>query len=90
MEVPRLGVELELLTYATATAVPDPSRIFDLHHSSWQCRIPNLLSEARYRTHILMDTSRICFHCATMGTPNTDLLSTHSVPGPVLGMRAYR
>ena len=36
MEVPRLGVssELQLPTYTTATATPDPSRICDLHHSS--------------------------------------------------------
>ena len=32
MEIPRLGVKLELLTYATATATPDPSPICDLHH----------------------------------------------------------
>ena len=39
MEVPRLGVqsELQLPAYATATAVPDPSLNYDLHHSSGQC-----------------------------------------------------
>ena len=49
MEVPRLGVELEvqLPDYTTATAMWDPSHIFDLHHSSQQCQILNLLSEAR-------------------------------------------
>ena len=33
MEVPRLGVELELevLAYATATAMPDPSRVCDTY-----------------------------------------------------------
>ena len=35
---------------ATATAMPDPSCICDLHHSSWQRQILNLLSEARART----------------------------------------
>ena len=57
MEVPRLGVklELQLLAYTTATATPDPSGVFDLPHSSWQCQIPNPLSEARDRTCILMD-----------------------------------
>ena len=42
MEVPRLGVEseLQLLAYATATAMWDPSLVFSLHHSSWQHRIP--------------------------------------------------
>ena len=71
MEVPRLGVELELqlLAYTTATAMRDPSRICDLHLSSWQCWIFNPLSRARDRTCILMDTSWVCFCCATMGTP---------------------
>ena len=46
MEVPRLGVQLELqpLAYATATATPDL----------------NPLSKARDRTHVLMDTSWVC------------------------------
>ena len=44
MEVPRLGVELELqlLAYAAATATRDPSCVCDLHHSLWQLRIPDL------------------------------------------------
>ena len=47
MEVPRLGVvelELQLLAYTTAIAMQDLSHICDLHHSSWQCWILNLLS----------------------------------------------
>ena len=61
MEVPRLGVELELQlpAYTTATATQDPSCICDLYHSSWQRQILNSLSEARDRTHILMDTSQV-------------------------------
>ena len=35
--------------------------IFDLHYSSWQYQILNLLSEAGDRTCVLMDTSQICF-----------------------------
>ena len=48
-EVPGLGVELELqlLAYTTATAMRDMSHICDLHHSSRQCWIFHLLSEAR-------------------------------------------
>ena len=71
MEVPRLGVELELqlLAYATATATLDPSHVCDLHHSSQQPRILNPLSKARDQNHILMDASQVHFHCATMGTP---------------------
>ena len=41
MEFPRLGVRLELrlVAYATATAMPEPSRICNLHHSSQQHQI---------------------------------------------------
>ena len=58
MEVPRLEAESEWQqqAYTTATATPDPSRIYDLHHSLWQCWILNSLSEVGDRTHILMDT----------------------------------
>ena len=72
MEVPRLGVELELhlLAYTTATATPDPGCIYDLHHSSWQCQILNPPIKVRDQTHILMDTSGVRYHWATMGTPN--------------------
>ena len=49
MEVPRLGLELEvqLPAYATATAMPGPSCICDLYHNSQQHWILNPLSEAR-------------------------------------------
>ena len=62
MEVPRLGVELELqlLAYPTVTATWDPSRVCDLYHGSQQCWIPRPLSEARGRTRILMDPSWVC------------------------------
>ena len=61
MEVPRLGVELELQlpAYTTATGTWDLSHICNLHHSSWLCQIINPLSKARDQTHILMDTSRV-------------------------------
>ena len=63
MEIPRLGIELELQppAYTTATATRDPSRVCDLHHSSRQRRILNPLTEARDRTCVLMDTSQIHF-----------------------------
>ena len=59
MEVPMLGVKLELklLAYATHAAMWDPNHVWDLHHSSWQCQILNPLSEARDRTHILVGSS---------------------------------
>ena len=57
MEIPRLGLEseLQLPAYTTATATQDPSHVCDLHHSLQQHWILDSLSEARDRTHILMD-----------------------------------
>ena len=77
MEVPRLGVQLELqlLAYATATATPDLSCVFDLHHISQQHRILNPLSEARCRNHNLMLPSQICFVCAMTRTPENCIIS---------------
>ena len=62
MEVPRLGVELELQlpAYAIATAAWGPSYLCDLYHSSWQRQIFNPLSEARDLTRVLMHASRVC------------------------------
>ena len=58
MEVPRLEVdsELQLLVYTTARATPDLSRVC---RSSRQHQILNPLIEARDRTRIPMDTSRV-------------------------------
>ena len=71
--VPRLGVKLELLlsAYATATAMHDLSHICDLHCSSQQHWILNSLSKARDWTCILMDTSQVRYCWATMGTSET-------------------
>ena len=58
MKVPRIGFESELylLAYATATATPNPSCIYDLCCSLWEHWTLNLLSEARDQTYILRDT----------------------------------
>ena len=71
MEVPWLGVEseLQLPAYTTATAMPDPNHVWDLHQSSRQCWILNPPNKARDWTHILMDTSQAPYW-ATMGTSN--------------------
>ena len=59
-------LELQLLVYATATATwAKPC----LCHSSWQHQVPDPLSKARDRTPVLMDTSRIRFLWAPVGTP---------------------
>ena len=64
IEVPRLGVksELQLLANATATAMPGPRHVCDLHHSSWQRPILNPLCGARDQTCILVDNSWVCYH----------------------------
>ena len=41
MEVPRLGVKLELQAYTTATAMWNQSLVFDLYHSLQQRQIFN-------------------------------------------------
>ena len=71
MEVPMLGVEseLQLLAYTTATVTSDSSWVCDLHHSLWEHQILNPRSEARDRTHILMDMSLAHYCWVMMGTP---------------------
>jgi len=73
MEFPKLGVEseLQLLAYATATAMQDPSYVGDLHHSPRQHQILNPLSEARDKTASswMLARSRFVNHWAMMGTP---------------------
>ena len=70
LEVPRLGVELELQlpAYTTATATREPRRICDLPHSSRQRRILTPLSQAGDQTHNLMVPRRIQFRFPTKGT----------------------
>ena len=71
MEVPRLVVKLKLQLpdNTTATAMPDPSCVCNLHHSSRQHRILNPLSEVRDQTRNLLVPSQIHFRCTTVGTP---------------------
>ena len=63
MEVPRLGVKLELQlpAHTTATAKQNPSRVGDLHCSLQQCQTPHPLNESRDLTHILTDTNWVFF-----------------------------
>jgi len=73
MEVPRLGVNLELQLLATATSTPDLSCVCDL------CWILQSLSEARDRNCTLMDMSQVCFQWATLGTPTSVFLSSMQI-----------
>ena len=61
MEIPRLGVELELhlLAYPTTAAMWDLSHICDLHHNAQQRQVLNPPSQARDQTYILMDPSLV-------------------------------
>ena len=54
------SVKLQLLAYATDTAMLKPSRISDPRCSFQQYRILNPLSEARDRTCILTNTTLVC------------------------------
>ena len=60
--------ELQLPAYTTATAMPDPSCIRDLHHSPRQCWIFNPMIKARDRARILVDSSQAHYCWATTGT----------------------
>ena len=60
MEIPRLGGQIGAIAAglhqshsSSPRAMQDPSRICDLHHSSW---ILNLLIEARDQTYVLSVT----------------------------------
>ena len=49
------GIGAAAEAYATATATPDLSCIYNLHCSLWQCWILNPLGKARDWTHILRE-----------------------------------
>ena len=72
MEVPRLEVKLKLQlpAYTTAISTWDPNYVCGLHYSLKQCQILNPMRKARDQTHnTIVTLLRICFCCATMGTP---------------------
>lgn len=75
----RVGSELQLLAYTAATPTWDQSCVCDLHHSSWQHHIFNLLSKARDQAYVPMDTSRVCNHCTTMETPIMSQIVFHYI-----------
>ena len=65
----RIGSIAAILFHSHSNWESQLSHICYLHHSSWQYQIPDPLSKAKDWTHILMDTSQICFLCTIMGTP---------------------
>jgi len=80
MEVPMLGVklELQLLAYATARATQDLSHVCDLLYSSWQLQILNPLSHngnPKSDTVLTGDVDRINFCFASFS-----LFSNSSIP----------
>ena len=92
MEVPSLGVKLELqpLAYTTITATWALSHICNLHHSTQQHWILNPLSEARDQTCVFMDTSQIHFCCTKMGTPGFSEFSCGLYTTPLLVWGCYQ
>ena len=74
MEVPRPGVQLELLLlgYARAKATPDPSHVCEPHHRSQKHHIPNPLGEVRDQIQNLMVPIWIHLCCTTVGTPHVN------------------
>ena len=84
VDVPRLGVclELQLPAYAIATATPDPSHICCLHHSSQQHQILNPLSEAKNQTRNFMVPGWICLPLSPDRNSLPLLFSPSSSPPP--------
>ena len=79
MEVPRLGVELELQLPATATAMAtwDPSYIY---HSSQQRQILNPLRGARDQTRILVDTDQVRLPLSHNGNSKRSIFLSYLSP----------
>ena len=74
MEVPRLGVksEVQLLAYTTATVTWDIKLCLQptLQLTATPAPDPQPIERGQGdQTHIIMDISWICFHCAPTGTP---------------------
>ena len=69
MEVPRLEVILEPVPQPVQCRIRVVSVTYNTAHGN--AGPPNPLSKARDRTHNLVDTSQICFCCATTRTPFT-------------------
>ena len=90
VEFLRLGVKSEpqMLTYATATAMPDPSRVCDPCHSSWQCQMSKPPSKARDGTRIFKDPNEdftvwipyTCFSAIKSNASSVSLLTVSHSP----------
>eukprot|EP01106_Pelomyxa_sp_JSP_P012067 TRINITY_DN3260_c1_g2_i1.p1 TRINITY_DN3260_c1_g2~~TRINITY_DN3260_c1_g2_i1.p1 ORF type:complete len:103 (+),score=0.42 TRINITY_DN3260_c1_g2_i1:143-451(+) len=82
MGVLREGIEskMQLLAYATATAMWDLSHRCNLHHSSEQRQILNPLSEASDQTGFVMDTSWILSPLSPNGISSIESFLT-VIPG---------
>ena len=78
LEVPRLGIQSELLlpAYARVVSTPDLSHDCNLYHSSRQRQILNPLSEGKDRTRNLMVPSQIRFRCTMTGTPQYNIVNS--------------
>ena len=62
VEIPRLGIELELQLLAFATDTEMWDRAASATYTTRQCCILNPLSKARNQTCIFMDTGWVCYH----------------------------
>ena len=65
------------------------SATYIIHHSSWQRWVLNSLSRARDPTHGLMDTSRVCYRWAMMGTPQQQIFKTQRIDQSVKWHRLW-
>ena len=83
MEVPSLGVELELQlpVYTTVTATSDLSCVCDLHHRSRQRQILNPLSEAGdWTCHLVVPSRIISRHRLLRGEVDSGQVTVETMP----------
>ena len=73
LEVPSLWGQIRATAASHSHSNPRSEPRLRLHHSSWQCKILNPLSEARDWTRILIDSSHVHYLSATVGTPSNIL-----------------
>ena len=93
IEVPRPGVEseLQLPDDAPATSTLDPSHIYHLGCSLWQCEILNPLGKARNRTRILTVLNQLNHNGNSLSFPlNMYLDHAQVLHPPVTARRVWK
>ena len=90
MDVPRLGVKLELQLPACATTIATwvPSHIYDQHHRLWQCWILHPLSKASEPAMELAFLQTLCYVLNPLSCNRSSTCFALKVKYYILGVKA--